>query len=335
MLRLEEFMEIKILAKQGMSIKEIARRMGISRNTVRKHLRSSQEPSYLLRSKKTSKLDDYKNYLINRLETAKPFDIPSTVLFREICKEGYKGRLTILRDFIRGYKQKEAEEIIRFETEPAEQMQVDWTWMSKGQNPVGAFVAILGYSRKAFVEFVASEQEDVLLACHTNAFDYFGGVPKNILYDNMKTVVIQRDKYGMGRHGFQKTFNDFAKHFGFVPRLCRPYRAQTKGKVERFNGYLKKSFYYPLITKYQGHKTDLLLLNEEVKRWLSEVADKRLIKEIGKSPEELFEKESAFLQVIAPKYAFFKEQLKEQIDACHVEVMQHNLLGYECFGRFV
>ncbi|MCB1084889.1 MAG: transposase, partial [Chlamydiia bacterium] len=92
----------------------------------------------------------------------------------------------------------------------------------KDKTPLYGFVAILGYSRKAYLEFTSSMNETTLLSCHKNAFEYFGGVPEKSLYDNMKTVVIKRDKYGKGNHGYQKTFLDFAKHYGFNPKLCRP-----------------------------------------------------------------------------------------------------------------
>ena len=83
---------------------------------------------------------------------------------------------------------------------------------------------------------------ETLLGCHEHAFVFFGGVPREVLYDNMRTVVTDRDQYGPGLHRYNRTFLDFAHHYGFLPRLCRPYRAQTKGKVERFIGHLRGSF---------------------------------------------------------------------------------------------
>lgn len=330
MINQEGYMEINILAKQGLSIREIARKMGMSRNTVRRYLRNEREPLYTARQAKPSKLDGYKNYLIKRIEEAKPICIPAPVLLHEIKEKGYTGAITILREFIRDYQGAEIkEEIKRFETDPGEQMQADWTWMNKGKDPLGAFVAILGYSRKAYVEFVKSEQEEVLISCHENAFNYFEGIPKQALYDNMKTVVIQRDKYGSGKHGFQKTFYDFAKHYGFIPKLCRPYRAQTKGKVERFNQYLKRNFYYPFVTR--GEEIDIDILNYEVKKWLLNIADKRFLRERKSTPQDLFEVEKASLQVIPPRYVRFKETL--QLPAIHV--FQHDLETYERLGRFV
>lgn len=323
-------MEIKILAKQGQSIREISKNLGVSRNTVRKYIRTNKKPVYQTRPVKEKKLDKYRNYLIERIEKALPNRIPAPVLLREIQEKGYSGQITTLRMFLKDYQQKQLKEpIVRFETEPGEQCQVDWTWMQKGEQRIGAFVGILGFSRKAYVEFVDNEKEETLLRCHQNMFDYFEGVPCQILYDNMKTVVIQRNKYGNGKHGFQKTFWDFSKHFGFIPRLCKPYRAQTKGKVERFNSYLKRSFYYPLITKYP-ERNFIECLNVEVKKWLRQIADERMIRELKASPNERFKIEKNYLQTLPEDYPLFKN-IEARLD---IEVIQHNLEIYESFGRF-
>ncbi len=143
---------------------------------------------------------------------------------------------------------------------------------------LSAFIATLGYSRASYVEFVTDEKLDTLISCHQRAFEYFGGVPKTILYDNMKTVIIERNRYGDGQHCFQSGFLDFAKHMGFCPRVCKPYRAQTKGKVERFIHYLKYSFYFPLLgqLKAQGMLLDKDSANYYVMKWLNETANQRL-----------------------------------------------------------
>lgn len=317
-------MEIQILRKQGKGIRQIAVELGLSRNTVRKYLKLNELPKYRLNQKRPSKLDPFKEYIKKRIENAKPHLIPATVLYREIKQLGYQGKVTILRDWVRKEKKQteNPERVVRFETPPGQQAQVDWTVVSKG---LYAFVMILGCSRCAYVEFVQSTNEESLMRCHQNAFEYFGGSCKELLYDNMKTVVIQRDKYGPSQHGFQKAFWDFSKHWGFVPRLCRPYRAKTKGKVERFIGYLKRSFYYPLVTR-EGH--DIYSLNYEVKKWLSEIANKRWIKELKSTPQRLFVEESKRLQPLAPSY--FREQ-RCQIRQIEI-VRPHSLEIYEMAG---
>ena len=321
MLILEQTVEIKILHKQGKSIRQIAKETGHSRNTVKKYLLNDEHPKYKIRAKMPSKLDDYKNYVEERINSARPYVIPVTVLLREIQKKGYQGKITILRDFVRELRTPEPEKVLRYETEPGEQMQVDWWEVRKGKNPLYGFVATLGFSRKTFIEFTNRMDEMTLLRCHKNAFDYFGGVPEKILYDNMKTVVIQRNKYGKGEHGYQKTFLDFAKHYGFIPKLCRPKRPQTKGKVERVIQYIQKSFYFPLITL----KPEMSIedLNYEARSWLKQVADERTIRELGVTVEKRYLEEVMFLKPIAPSYRTSQPQ------QVIIDVQQHSLSIYE------
>ena len=122
--------------------------------------------------------------------------------------------------------------MVRFETAPGEQLQVDWVEFRKGASPLYAFCATLGFSRSSYVEFVSDMKVKTLVACHERAFEAFGGVPKRVLYDNMKTVVLERDSHGEDQHRYHAGFLDYARHCGLVIKLCRPYRAKTKGKVD-------------------------------------------------------------------------------------------------------
>ena len=249
MLFSETVMEIRVLLKQGKSIREIARQLDLSRNTVRRYLRGAQS-GYTPRPPMKGKLGPFMQWLADRVRQAAPDRIPATVLLAELRGLGYSGGISILREHLASLMgSAEPAPVIRFETAPGEQMQADWAVIRRGADRLSAFIAVLGYSRTAYVEFVVDERLDTLIACHQEAFAFFGGVPKAVLYDNMRTVVVGRDAYGPGIHRFQPGFRDFAHHSGFVPRLCRPYRAQTKGKVERFIGYLRRSFLVPLTTK--------------------------------------------------------------------------------------
>ena len=144
---------------------------------------------------------------------------------------------------------------------------------------------ILGWSRATFVEFGTDERMETLLGCHERAFYFFGGIPREVLYDNMRTVVTARDRYGPGLHRYNRTFLDFAHHHGFVPRLCQPYRPRTKGKVERFIRYLRASFYVPLASQLspEGLKVDRETANARVGSWLREVANARVHATTGRS----------------------------------------------------
>lgn len=306
MLSKEGIMEIKVLARQGHGVREIAREMHVSRNTVRRYLRDAAAGEKKAPPRRAHKLDPHRDYIEARMRAAHPAWLPATVLHGEIVERGYTGGLTRLRAFMRTLRAVPAPEpVVRFETPPGVQMQCDWIVFRRGRLPLSAFVATLGHSRASFVEFVTDEKLETLLACHEHAFDFFGGVVREVLYDNMKTVVIERDAYGPGEHRFQPAFLDFAGHYGFVPRLCRPYRARTKGKVERFNGYLRRSFYNPLASKLAQ---DRLLLdadtaNAKVLTWLRDVANARVHGTTQKIPREQLRLEQDHLQPIAPSYA--------------------------------
>jgi len=279
MLVKEQCMEILILHKQGFSNRKIAKMLSISRNTVKKYLQSlSDNPSYKVRPFKETKLGSYHHYLRQRVDAASPEWIPATVLFLELKKKGYQGGISQLREHLRQLKPiPKSDPVVRFETEPGEQMQVDWAEFKFAKVKLHAFVATLGYSRFSYVEFVDNEKIETLVACHQKAFEFFGGVPKIILYDNMKTIVIKRNAYGQGLHKFQEKLWDYAKHMGFLPRLCKPYRAKTKGKVERFIGYLRFSFFNPLAAQFKQSELvlDILVANIAVNDWLDTVANTR------------------------------------------------------------
>ena len=301
----EEHMQIKVLSKQGKSIREIARILNISRNTVRRYLKAKSKPQYQRETTSVSKLSPFYDYLRERVIAASPNWIPATVLYREILALGYEGKVRMVSAFLQKLKPKAAPEpIVRFETAPGEQMQVDWVVFKRGKSSLSAFVATLGYSRTSYVEFVTNERLESLLNCHSNAFEYFGGVTQEVLYDNMKTVVIQRDVYAKHRHRFQPGFMDYAKHYGFIPKLCRPYRAKTKGKVERFNRYLRESFFNPLVSRLKplGLTIDAELANYDVKKWLRDIANQRIHATLKEQPAARLEHEKQYLQPLPAQY---------------------------------
>jgi transposase len=271
----EAALEIRVLHRHGKSIREIAREMGVSRNTVRRYLRDDEAERYRPRPLRRTKLDAFKGYIIERLRAAAPERIPASVLLMELRERGYSGGYTMLKVFVASLQPPEAAEpVIRFETAPGEQMQVDWAVIRRGENRLSVFVATLGWSRATYAEFVTDERVETLIEAHENAFLVFGGTPREVLYDNMRTVVLERHGYGRGRHRFHPGFLDFARHCGFRPRLCAPYRAQTKGKVERFIRYRRHSFYVPLASRLaqEGLIVDRETANLAIGRWLREVA---------------------------------------------------------------
>lgn len=266
------------MARRGEGIRAIAKQLGCSRNTVRRYLREAQAKVYGPRAVRVCKLDDYKDYLLARIEQARPRWIPATVLLREIQQRGYAGGISQLKAWIAPFKRIEPEPVVRFETPPGKQMQADFTTVRRGRDPLLALVATMGYSRASFVKFTRGEDAATLCAGLREAFDYFGGVPEHVLFDNAKSVVIDRDAYGEGLHRWNDELKQLAEDCGFTPRLCRPYRAKTKGKVERFNSYLKGSFVVPLAATLEatGLKLDAEIANVHVRRWLGEVANARV-----------------------------------------------------------
>ncbi|NOQ32123.1 MAG: IS21 family transposase [Helicobacteraceae bacterium] len=315
--------EVKMIHKMlltGLSKSEVARKLGINRNTVIKY--SKLPEGYLPTIKRAPAItivDPYLPDIARMLEEANKMDIhiPVSAIYKEIKKLGYSGGLRRVHEITRRHKLrervKEEETLIRFETDRAHQMQVDWVEFRK--DGLSAFVATMGYSRVSYVEYVTDERVDTLIKCHINAFNYFGGVPKEGLYDNMKTVIIKRNVYGAGKHKFNEQFRDFAKHCGMelkvapeqsdkVPLGYKPYRAQTKGKVERFNHFLRYSFHNVLKVRLamMGYKINLENANAEVMDWLTYDANARIHKTTLKVPFDLLEEEQPHLLPLPKTY---------------------------------
>jgi transposase len=330
----EAALEIRVLDRHGKSIREIARETGLSRNTVRRYLRDGEAPRYKPRPPRPTKLDRFKSYVIERLRAAAPDQIPSSVLLIELRERGYCGGYTTLKTFVASLKPQEpAEPVIRFETGPGEQMQVDWAVIRRGGDRLSVFVATLGWSRATYVEFVTDERVETLIEGHENAFFAFGGVPREVLYDNMRTVVLERHGYGRGRHRFHPGFLDFARHCGLRPRLCAPYRAQTKGKVERFIRYLRHSFYVPLASRLaqEGLVVDRETANLAVTRWLREVANARVHGTTGAVPAERLAEER--LQPIPAPYAGRSvRSIQAKPVPAPIVGLQHPLSLYDAFA---
>jgi transposase len=331
MLVAEEAVEIRVLRRQGKSIREIARMLDVSRNTVRRYLRVEGLPRYE-REARPSKLDPYKHYIDERVKAAAPDWIPATVLLSELQALGYLGGYSILKDHLGTLRPlAKPEPLIRFETDPGRQMQVDFATIRRGRDRLSVFIATLGWSRATYIEFVTDERLETLLGCHERAFYFFGGVTREVLYDNMRTVVSDRDRYGPGLHRYNHTFLDFAHHHGFVPRLCRPYRAKTKGKVERFIRYLRASFYVPLASQLspEGLKVDRDTANARAGTWLREVANARVHATTGEVPLVRLELERERLQPMPTPWPGLIQPARSKRPIPTPLGYQHSLQVYE------
>jgi transposase len=328
MLTQEQAVEIRVMARRGEGLRAIARQVGCSRNTVRRYLRDEAAKRYRQRVPRACKLDEFKVYLAERVRQASPRWIPSTVLLREIQERGYGGGISQLKEWLAPLKVTESDPVVRFETPPGQQMQADFTHVRRGRDPLLAFVATLGYSRTTYVTFGASEDVSSMCTGLRQAFDYFGGVPEHVLFDNAKTVIIERDAYGAGHHRWNEEMNELAEACGFTPRVCRPYRARTKGKVERFNSYLKGSFVLPLASSLtaSGLRLDVDVANGRVRRWLDEVANVRIHGTTGVTPVSLLPDERA---VMLPAPALKAPPMVSRRVAMPVESLQHPLSVYD------
>lgn len=279
MISLEEWVDIVSLHRQGWSIKKIARELGISRNAVRRALHRGGPPEYH-RDPRPSKLDPHKDYLVTRL-TDFP-DLPAITLFEEIRERGYEGGISILKDFTYPYRRKRREPVVRFETPPGHQAQVDWAHLGRHElsgttTSLYLFTMVLGYSRALYAQVVTTTELETFLALHVRAFACFGGMPEEILYDNQKQAVLAHTREGAR---FHPGLLAFAGHYGFRPRACRPYRAKTKGKVERSIGYLKDRFFCGRTFR------DLADLNVQLQVWIDTVANERIHATTGEKPSK-------------------------------------------------
>jgi hypothetical protein len=198
----------------------------------------------------------------------------------------------------------------RFETEPGEQAQVDWgqvrVRLASGPVAIHVFVMTLGYSRRAWAEGYEHERIESLLSAHEHAFEHFGGHTAEILYDRMRTVVVGSSE---GKPRWNGTFEAFAAHWGFEPRLCRPYRAQTKGKVESGVKYIKRNFVPGRVFR------DLADFNAQLAAWQAEVADVRIHGTTHERPVDRFAHEAAALVRTVGQPSFFQALRRSRVVA--------------------
>ncbi len=201
MLAKESQVGISVLHRQGKGIREIACATGLSRNTVRAVLRGEHDDVYGPRLPRPTKLSAHEEYLRGRLKAAGVHGLVATALLREIQDRGYDGGITQLKVLLATLRPpRKVEPLVRFETLAGEQLQIDFVVFRRGDHPLRAFTAALGYSRMSYVEFVDNERVETWVSCLENALVWFGGVPKAILCDNPKAVVLERNAYGSSQH---------------------------------------------------------------------------------------------------------------------------------------
>jgi transposase len=257
-----------------MSIVAISHLTGYDRKTIRKYLLKPAQPVYPVRPPAAGKLEAFKPYLDERLKAGV---WNAQVLLRELRERSYQGGYTILKDWLKPQRESsQAVAVRRFETPPGKQAQVDWGHLGSlagngEERRLWGFAITLGYSRMMVAEAATDQKLGTLLRMHEMAFRQWGAVPEEILYDRMKTVWTGTDE--RGEIIWNTAFLDFARYWGFTPRLCRPYRAQTKGKIESGVKYIRRNFLCGLLGREPASLADF---NAELRRWVAEVANQRV-----------------------------------------------------------
>ncbi len=291
-MRKDIYREVKRQMEQDIKINcsDLGRKFGCDRRTVNRYKNSSH--SKRKKVGKKLKLDPFKDLIREKVEK---YSASAKAIFEFIKKKGYIGEYGLVKEFIRKEKiegQKKA--TIRFETMPGVQAQVDWKEKltlinKKGEHvTINIFLYIMGCSRWKYIELEIDKKQDTLFKNLQKAFKLSGGVPSEILFDNMKTVVDQTRKSLNGLK-INAQMKQFAKDYRFNVKTCMPYRPQTKGKVE-------------VVAKVMNR---LKPFNEEFET-LEDL--KKIIKELnydlnsqkcqatGEAPEKLLQKEIKFLK---------------------------------------
>jgi transposase len=302
-IKLRDIVMIHDLKRQGLSIAAIARRVGLDRKTVRKYLEQGLEaPVYGPRQPRPRKLALFEDYLRQRVASFP--DLSGKRLFREIADLGYEGGYTAITDFLRDIRPPEHPVFERrFETPPGKQAQVDFAEFKVVfeiepdiVRKIWLFSMVLGHSRWLWGRFCPSQDLQTVLRCHITAFEVIGGVPSELLYDRMKTAVIGEDAEGVVT--YNASLVGLLSHYGAVPRACRPYRARTKGKVERPFRYIRQDFFVGRTFR------DLDDLNAQFDQWRRGIANARRHATTGRIVDEAFDEEKpALIPLPALAYA--------------------------------
>ena len=292
-MRLDVLNEINIFLRGGekeiMSKAAMARIMGCDPRTVKRYL-NGYVPKRKSKTPKKSKLDVFKETIISKLEIG----CTSMAIFKFIQKDGYTGSYSLVADFVQKHKEEQAKKAtIRFETAPGLQAQVDWKENLKIISKhgeifeVNIFLIVLGYSRMKFLKLTSDKTQRTLFMCMNEAFKYFGGIPKEILFDNMATVV-DRANSRIGNVKLNTKFLQYSKDIGFTPITCRIYRPQTKGKVESLARLVDR------LKVYNNEFETYEELEKIVKNFMKEI-NNEISQGTNMKPSERLKKETKYL----------------------------------------
>jgi transposase len=306
----QQWEEIRQRHAVGKSVSAIARELGLDRKTVRSCLKRGAWTPYQRTAPRPSMLDAHREWLEAR---APQVAYSARILYQELrMQHGYSGCYELVKVAVRPLRAASTVASVtqmRFETAPGEQAQVDWGQVSVTLGgvrvKVHVFVMTLGYSRRGYAEGYLNERMASLLSAHERAFEHFGGSCQTLLYDRMRTVVAGLIEDG-SRARLNDTFSAFADHWGYTVRLCRPYRAKTKGKVESGVKYVKGNF-------VPGRSfVDLDDFNAQLAAWQAEIADVRVHGTTHQRPIDRFADEARALIPYAGRRSFLQAMVRER-----------------------
>ena len=277
-----------------LTVAQIARELNLDERTVARWVTAEKfQPRKV--APRPSKLDPYKKQIVRWLESH-PYT--AAQIFLRLRETGYTGGITIVKDYVHQIRPPRTPAFLTLSFAPGECGQVDWGQfgsisVGNTRRRLSFFVMVLCYSRMLYVEFTASETMEHFLACHANAFDFFGGVPERIMVDNLRSAVL---RHAMGQAPvLNPRYKDFADHFGFTIRPCGVGQAHEKGRVENAVGYIKKNFLAGL------ELSDFTLVNPAARQWLETVANVRIHGSTKRQPAELFQTEKPRLKPLSPQ----------------------------------
>jgi transposase len=307
----ERWAEIRRLADEGASVSAIARTLDLDRKTVRRALRQEGWQPYQRAAAETRMLTNHEDFLRER---AAAVEFSAQILYQELRQQrGYGGSYATVRRFVRPLREAACRADLtrtRFETAPGEQSQIDWgqarVWFGAQAVTRHIFVLTLGFSRRSVYVPYLDETIGSFLDAHETAFAHFGGHTTEHLYDRARTVC---HPLTAGGSRWNPTFKAFADYWGFEPRLCQPYRAQTKGKVESGVKYFRRNF---LPGRSFQDDTDF---GEQIAAWSHDVADVRIHGTTHERPIDRFAIEAPMLVATVGHPSFWLETTHRRIVA--------------------
>ena len=286
------------------SVRKIARHLHLGRRTITQYLATPARTAAA--RQRTSKLDPFKATIAELLE--RDAEASAMVIAQRLRPLGFDGGLSILKQYLHSVRANTQAKraYVRMEPGPGERFEIDWghfgALLYEGYpRKLYAFCLVECHSRKLYVEFTHSQSFETFVRCHIHAFQFLGGVARELWYDNLATAVAEHDG-NLVR--FHPRFLAFAREYSFLPRACHVRAAWEKGKIERAVGYLRQNF-WPLRTF-----SDLADVNLQLRHWLEQVANQRRHRETGQTPQERFQPEALrALPAITPDYRDSAEAL--------------------------